>query len=229
MLANRPRGASLANFHRVLHRSSVVIACILATSLALARSSAASDDPPRRATLPEALAEQRQHAPVHAVTLTLDLQTVALGLDSVFWLGPGSLALRGRSEIGLGPLFSVALSVGGGGRPKGVAGTPANQTTFAWDAGLEGRYYLVGNFEGGLYLDAQATFVHALDTVGYGWPFLPPGLAAGPGVGVKMPHVPILGTIDLGAALLIPLATPSREGPAPPVVPATFFGVGGSF
>lgn len=101
--------------------------------------------------------------------------------------------------------------------------------TLAWDGKFRAALLPLGNFEGEVHVGWRTTFVHTLDPVGYAFPFLPPGLTTGLGVGFKAADVPILGTIDIGVDVMVPIATPSREGSPPPVVLLTPFSIGGSF
>jgi len=58
--------------------------------------------------------------------------------------------------------LGVAVVLGAGKvTPKATAGLPPPPSVPVWEAGLQGRYYLLGDFRHGMQIGAEAIYMHA--------------------------------------------------------------------
>jgi hypothetical protein len=116
------------------------------------------------------------------------------------------------------------MTAGGGVRLLDILGSVA--TTTALELGLEPRFFVLGDFENGLYVGWSTRFARDVHgPVGFESLDTPPGLSTGAVVGFKSVDVPII-TPDFSVGLLVPLATPSSEPSPPPVAVVVRLGIG---
>lgn len=82
--------------------------------------------------------------------------------------------------------LGVAVVLGGGKvTPDAVPGLPPPPAVPVWEAGVQGRYYLVGDFRHGMQLGGELIYMHAsLDDSGVS--AVADGFSVGPFVGYKV-------------------------------------------
>ena len=99
-------------------------------------------------------------------------------------------------------------------------------TTFAWEIGLEPRWYFLGNFGTGFYAGWSTRYdCEHIGATGFESFRTPPGLSTGVVVGFKSVDVPLI-TPDVSVGLLAPLVTPGIEISHPPVAVVLRLGIG---
>jgi hypothetical protein len=194
---------------------STAFSVLIAASPAARADDAVAKDPSRSSVL-------RQAAPTSVVSLTLFPSLPNLVVGRPYAELTGELRITRRSGL--------ALSTGFGSRSRLISNPHDAQTTLAWNLEANGRYYVVGDFERGMFVGWGVTYAHVasapvvVDELGA----VPPGLATGPVLGAK--YIFTSGfTVDAGGGLAL-IVTTRDETIAPPFASPYFhLGVGWSF
>jgi len=166
---------------------------------------------------------QSQDSPSHQFSLTISPLHLVLPIVEL------------TGEYAIMKDLSAALILGGGKITSEASGLVAKETYTAYEVGAQGRYYLLGDFEHGMQVGAEALYLY-LDRDGESSITVSgAGLALGPFIGYKIAtHIGFTFDAQLGFQYMVARAeatdgTNTEKGENSDIIPLLNLNVGWSF